>query len=177
MQLSCRRDYCISGFWSSCGFVPISERIGRATKEQTTLTTWIKSNPDYPSLFECCDDNSRARIVLDTNIVIDLCDKSCEETNAILHPLMDSYVVYYISKNVLTEIDSKCDANIRNSNREYAKSHFNVLNDIDEELYKRTLTELLDNKPSEPFSNTWFDISHIANFIELLLRVLDFDIQ
>lgn len=67
MQLSCRRDYGISDFWSSCGFVPVGECDGRAINEKTTLTKWIRTNVDYPNIFELSEGDSRIKVVLDTN--------------------------------------------------------------------------------------------------------------
>ncbi|MDO4460646.1 MAG: GNAT family N-acetyltransferase [Clostridia bacterium] len=162
MQLLCRRDYGLSDFWSSCGFVPVGERDGRSINEKTTLTKWIRTNADYPNIFELFEEEYRIKVVLDTNIVIDLCEQSFKETVALLNSEMDNYVIYCITKNVLTEIDSCDDAYVRNHHREYVISYFDIINDYDEMLYVSVLSELLAGKGFPQYSNSWYDLSHIA---------------
>ena len=81
-QLSCRRDYGLESFWTSLGFQPIGERDGRATREKTILTIWNRHNTEMQNLFSALykNEDSLAKVVLDTNVVIDL---YCSEPRSI----------------------------------------------------------------------------------------------
>lgn len=97
-QLSCRRDYGLESFWTSLGFQPIGERAGRATREKTILTIWNRHNPEMQNLFSALykNEDSLAKVVLDTNVVIDL---YCSEKRSIAlqQDFLREYVDYHIS--------------------------------------------------------------------------------
>ena len=77
------------------------------------------------------NEDSLAKIVLDTNVVIDL---YCSEQRSIAlqQDFLREYVDYHISPDVLSEINKQNDKAVRNDQREYAKSHFTILYGIDE---------------------------------------------
>ena len=163
LKLSCRRDYGIDGFWRSLGFVPIGEKTGRATKEETTLTVWIKTDPDSIDIFTYASlADSKKKIVLDTNIVIDMFIGNRAETQALLQPFLADYVSYYISPETFMEINSSDDKSSRNKQRDYIKQNFEAIQVYDPETYESVKTELLHFKNVDSFSNTGRDISHIA---------------
>lgn len=163
MQLACRRDYKIDGFWRAAGFMPIGERKGRATSEETTLTIWHRSNPDNPDLFtvNACDETTK-KVVLDTNIVIDLCENSDVESQALFQPFITNSVAFYITRDALTEINKKDNPSVRKKHMEFAKSTFEIINIYDEDLYLNAVNDLLLYKRKEVDTNTEYDISHIA---------------
>ena len=85
IKLNCRRDYNLEEFWKSLGFIPISEKPGKSVKNKTILTTWLKKHV-HDDLFSYQEENNLdSRIIanLDTNIVIDLCDNSNDESMAL----------------------------------------------------------------------------------------------
>lgn len=167
MQLSCRRDYNLENFWMSLGFTPIDERVGRSTTRTTVLTTWIRKNTECKDIFALLSevDKQRTQVVVDTNIVIDLYDGSNNETKTLTQSFLADYVEYRISKYVLDEINRNDDPNVRKSHRDFAKTQFTLTETTDSDLFKTVQADLLQRKPSLEFSNTWFDICHIADAI------------
>ena len=83
IQLACRRDYNLDKFWQKLGFSAVAEKAGRAVNERTILTIWVRENPGCKDLFASMAgaDTGKALVVLDTNIVIDLCDGDNNESN------------------------------------------------------------------------------------------------
>ena len=164
LQLSCRRDYGLKNFWHSLGFMPISERAGRAINYNTTLTTWVKNNPYCQNLFTTFSDikNDRACIVLDTNIVIDICQESNNESLALRQNFLIDYASFCISPIVLDEIDQNDDMTVRNAHREFAKGNFPILTTCSQAELEAITTEILSQNATREFSNTWYDISHVA---------------
>lgn len=167
MQLSCRRDYNLENFWMSLGFTPINEREGRATTRSTVLTTWIRRNTECKDIFALLSEleKQRTQVVLDTNIVIDLHDGSNDETKTLTQSFLVDYAEFRIARYVLDEINRNDNPNIRKAHRDYAMAQFALTEITDEDLFKKVQTDLLQHKPSVEFSNTWFDICHIADAI------------
>ena len=167
MQLSCRRDYNLENFWMSLGFTPIDERKGRATTRDTVLTTWIRRNTECQDIFALLSevDKQRTQVVVDTNIVIDLYDSSNNESQTLTQSFLASYAEFRITKYVLDEINRNDDPTVRKAHRNYAKAQFALTEAADSDLFKAVQNDLLQQKPSVEFSNTWFDICHIADTI------------
>lgn len=163
-ELYCRRDYGLENFWRNLGYVPISEKAGRAYKSSTTLTKWIRFNPENDNLFATISSHNmgKAKVVLDSNIVISLYDGSESEVSALKQNFLNSYVEYFVSKDVFNEIDRQGNAEIRNETRDFIKSQFSVIMQYDEQLYKEVQKNILSRKPTKEHSNTWYDISHIS---------------
>ena len=167
MQLSCRRDYNLENFWMSLGFTPIDERKGRATTRDTVLTTWIRRNTECQDIFALLSevDKQRTQVVVDTNIVIDLYDGSNNETKTLTQSFLAGYAEFRISKYALDEINRNDNPTVRKAHRDYAKAQFALTEPTDSDLFKTIQADLLLQKPSVEFSNTWFDICHIADAI------------
>lgn len=167
MQLSCRRDYSLENFWMSLGFTPIDERKGRATTRTTVLTTWIRRNTECKDIFALLSevDKQKTQVVVDTNIVIDLHDGNNNESKTLTQSFLAGYVEFRMSKYVLDEINRNDDPNVRKSHRDYAIAQFALIEANDSALFKAVQADLLQSKPSAEFSNTWFDICHIADAI------------
>lgn len=163
MQLACRRDYKIDDFWRAAGFMPIGERKGRAITEETTLTQWYRPNPDNPDLFSvyACDKTTK-KVVVDTNIVIDLCENSDAESQALFQPFITNDFAFYITRDSLSEINKNDNPTVRVKHIGFAKSAFEIINIYDENLYSNVLEDLLSRKGKSIGTNTGYDISHIA---------------
>lgn len=164
IQLACRRDYNLEKFWQKLGFSPVAEKVGRATKEHTILTIWVRDNPNCKDLFASLAgaETDKALVVLDTNIVIDLCEESNAETNLLLQTYLGTYAEFRTSKFVLNEINQNENETVRNKHRNYSKEHFPMLDNVDEEIFNRIKDDLLVRRSAPENSNTWFDIIHIA---------------
>ena len=167
IQLACRRDYQLEKFWQKLGFSAIGEKAGRAEKNRTVLTIWVRENPECRDLFAALSsaETDKALVVLDTNIVIDLCDGDDSESNYLLQNYLGTYAEFRITKYVFNEINQNNDAGIRNSHRNYAKEHYPTLENVDEDLFQNVKTELLGKRPAAENSNMWYDIVHIAQSV------------
>lgn len=167
LQLSCRRDYQLDRFWQSLGFTALAEREGRAVLSKSILTVWLKRNPDNPSLFDTTSPASTDKIqaVIDTNIVIDMCDGTNEEVNLLLQDYLNNYVSWYVSKAFFDEINQNENNTLRNRHREYAQNHCITIEEFNDDNTEEIRKTLLLHKPTEKYSNKWYDISHIASAI------------
>lgn len=167
MQLRCRRDYNMENLWMSLGFTPIDEQAGRATTHATVLTTWIRRNTECKDIFALLSevDRQRTQVVIDTNIVIDLYNGNNDESRTLTQSFLADYAEFRISKYVLDEINRNDDPIIRKSHRDYAKAQFPLTETTDNHMFETVRSDLLQRKPSPEFSNTWFDICHIADAV------------
>lgn len=167
IQLACRRDYHLEQFWQKLGFSAVAEKAGRATNDRTILTIWVRENPECKDLFVALEsaNTDKALVVLDTNIVIDLCDGDSNESNYLLQSYLGSYAEFRISRYVVNEINQNNDPTVRNKHRDYAKEHYPVLENIDEEVFQRVRGDLLQKRNAAEYSNTWYDIVHIAQAV------------
>lgn len=167
IQLACRRDYNLDNFWQKLGFSAVAEKAGRATKDRTILTIWVRENPNCKDLFASLAgaDTGKALVVLDTNIVIDLCDGDNNESNYLLQSYLGTYAEFRITKYVVNEINQSNDPAVRNKHRDYAKEHYPTLENVDEELFQRAKAALLEKRNAAENSNMWYDIVHIAQAI------------
>lgn len=166
LQLNCRRDYGISDIWKALGFTPLSEKPGRATRKNTTLTTWFRAHKqdDLFALAESQKNDKRIVAVLDTNIVIDLVDESVIESTQLLAPYLQALVKYKISPNVLHEIDTQPNPIIRKESRRTAKQ-FDIIDITESCEYKSISDYITKNISGETSSNTKYDISNISHAI------------
>lgn len=167
IQLACRRDYKLEKFWQKLGFSAVAEKTGRATKERTTLTIWVRDNPYCKDLFASLSgaDTGKALVVLDTNIVIDLCEGNDNESNYLLQNYLGTYAEFRITKDVVNEINQSNDPTVRNKHRDYAKEHYPVLENVDESLFQKVKEELLGKRHAVENSNMWYDIIHVAQAV------------
>ncbi len=163
-ELYCRRDYGLENFWHSLGFVPIAEKAGRAFKSETTLTTWIHYNPDHQNLFITLfpRNTGKAKVVLDSNIIISLYDGNGSEASALNQDFLNYYIEYFVSKDIFNEINKQENTRVRNETRDFIKNWFPVITQYDEQLYAQVKKSILELKPAKEYSNTWYDISHIS---------------
>lgn len=85
IELSCRDDYGINGFWNQLGFNIVQAREGRAVKELSVLHLF--RYPLQKSLLDIIDDiDTRPKVLLDASIVFDFDFESGEftEKNSLL---------------------------------------------------------------------------------------------
>ncbi len=164
IQLACRRDYNLERFWQKLGFSPVAEKAGRSVKEHTILTIWVRDNPNCKDLFASLAgaETGKVLVVLDTNIVIDLCEESNAESNLLLQNYLGAYAEFRTTKYVLSEINQNGNETVRNRHRDFSKEHFPVLDNVDEEIVNKIKDDLLTKRNAPENSNTWLDIVHIA---------------
>ena len=167
VRLACRRDYNLDRFWQKLGFSAVSEKAGRATKDRTILTIWVRENPDCKDLFASFSgvDSDKALVVLDTNIVIDLCDGDNNESNYLLQNYLGTYAEFQITKYVVNEINQNNNSAVRNKHRDFAKEHYPALDNVDDEIFQKVKATLLEKRNAVENSNMWYDVIHIAQAI------------
>lgn len=167
IQLACRRDYNIDSFWQKLGFSAVGEKTGRAVKNRTILTIWVKENQYCKNLFAQIKgtDDAKTLVVLDTNIVIDLCESDQLETNYLKQDYLATYADFRITRFLVNEINSCPNEATRNKHRTFAVSNYPMLDAVDDDLFNQVKDNLLSKKPCSDNSNTWYDIVHIAQSV------------
>ena len=117
--LSCRRDYNLSKFWSTLGFVAQGEREGRA-KEGSTLTEWCLSygKPDLFSILAEQQSEMNLCVVIDANIFFDLISDQCideggRESKALLADWLSNEMTICLTDEIRNEINRNSDAQSR----------------------------------------------------------------
>lgn len=167
LQLACRRDFHLEKFWQKLGFSAIGEKAGRATRARTILTIWVKENHECKDLFASLSEvaGRKSLVVLDTNIIIDLCDNSNTESSYLLQGYLGTYADFRITKYVASEINHSSNPNVRNRHRDYAVEHYFTLDNVDDALFQEVKNELLRKRFAVENSNMWYDIVHIAQAI------------
>ena len=117
--LSCRRDYNLSKFWSTLGFVAQGEREGRA-KEGSTLTEWWLSygKPDLFSILAEQQSEINLCVVIDANIFFDLTSDQCideggRESKALLADWLSNEMTICLTDEIRNEINRNPDAQSR----------------------------------------------------------------
>ena len=138
-EAKCRRDYNLNDFWKKAGFHVVSERAGRKM-EGSTLTVWRRTiiKEDLLDLIIQQASDEKTIAVLDTNIVISLCDDTESSTQCLLDPLIHEDVLLCITPELSNEINKKEDSVIRAKHLQYA-SRFQQLSatGIDGTLIKK----------------------------------------
>lgn len=162
--LYCRRDYNLSRFWEKLGFIAITEKDGRATRKNTILTNWRKVNYRYSNLFDT-DNKSDGRIAVavDSNIIIGICSNECSEVKALSNDYLNNYIKYFVTRFAYIEFDRSENTINRRINKNYANSFCETVDcDEDSAEFKNIVDELVGLKSVEIYSNSWYDVKHIA---------------
>lgn len=123
IQLSCRRDYGLEGFWQGCGFHPVGERVGRGA-DRMKLTLWWFDH-GHPTLFSLAAEKTtddRLQVVLDANVFFDLLDSADsdrrEESNALLSDWLSDSIELCLTPEIYNEINRAKDEDRRQRSRE-----------------------------------------------------------
>ena len=162
MEARCRRDYCLDEFWKKAGFNVVKERSGRKT-EGSILTVWRRTmiKEDLLDLIIQQSSEDRVIAVLDTNIIIALCDDANSSVQCLLDDKIRSDVLYCITPEMANEINKKEDDSIRAKHLQFI-SRFQQLNasSIDSDLAE-TISKKIDKKQTHIE-----DVRHIVYCIQ-----------
>lgn len=98
--LWCRRDFSVSKFWPRLGFVAIYDKAGKSVTG-STLTFWWH---DYchPNLFTSIQEkelDEKIRVVIDSNVFIDLYDRLNEESQALAADWLQSSIDVFLNND------------------------------------------------------------------------------
>jgi predicted nucleic acid-binding protein/GNAT superfamily N-acetyltransferase len=109
--LSCRRDFEASKTWPRLGFHASRERMGRGNPP-SELVIWHLDH-GHPDLFSESIDEDRVKVVIDTNIFLDLMDESDEESLGLLADWLEPLVSLCYTPELLTDLSRCEDADVR----------------------------------------------------------------
>lgn len=136
IELSCRDDYGLSGFWSSLGFKIINTRPGRATVQPSTLQIYRYAL--QKSLSDIIDEESKKiKIALDSCIIFSQTDSDSihhREFDALLE--LRSEIEFYISPHVFEEISRQKNPNIKQVSLNYAHTFLKMSSEHESMLRK-----------------------------------------
>ena len=167
IEARCRRDYNLDDFWKQCGFHVTNEKPGRSLAG-THLKIWQRKiqTLDMLYLVQKAEAAKKLVAVLDTNIIIELCDDPTGNASCLYEASIADYVTYQITPECLDEISLKADVNSR-------KKHLEFVN-----RYSCTASSLLDKDltPSlmerfDPLGSHKADIRHLAHCIDASVDV------
>ena len=161
VEARCRRDYGLDAFWKKAGFHVANEKPGRS-QTGSVLTIWQRpiQTVDLFYLAQQAEAEKKLTAVLDTSIVIELCDEpngaaSCLEDNT-----LSDYVTYLVTPECADEINTKNDEIIR-------KKHLSFVNRYHQtairENFDKTANELFLRY--DPVHAHEADIRHLSHCI------------
>lgn len=121
--LKCRRDYNLSGFWSSLGFIARNDIEGRA-KGTTMLTKWWMDfgHPDLFSLSINEHLQSKSCVVIDANIFYGIYsnEREDDEAKSLVADWIPENIELCLTDEIYNEIDRRNNIDERKKNRRLA---------------------------------------------------------
>lgn len=159
------RDFPAAKHWPKLGFVPVADRPGKSASGHL-LTTWVYSF-DQPTLFAAvAEEDTRARAVLDANILYDLQDYADEHHRgmaALSAAWLSTEVEFCLTTEVYVEIDRSSSAENRDRRRKFAQ-HYTVLS-TDESEEQRVWEDLRPLFPPTLSVSDRSDLRHLAKAV------------
>lgn len=124
IEACCRRDYGLDAFWKNAGFHVVGERPGRS-QAGTILTIWQRQIQtfDLLSIAQEAEAADKLTAVLDTTIVIELCDEQNGASCCLEDDTISEYVTYLVTPECADEINKKNDIVIRKKHLEFANRY------------------------------------------------------
>ncbi|MGV8056926.1 MAG: GNAT family N-acetyltransferase [Smithellaceae bacterium] len=121
--LKCRRDYGLSGLWSSLGFIARDDVSGRA-KERTLLTKWWM-NFGHPNLFSISINEhlqNKSCVVIDANIFYGIYsnEKEDDEAKSLVADWIPESIELCLTDEIFNEINRRANLEERTQNRKRA---------------------------------------------------------
>lgn len=151
IEFSCRRDYNLSGMWSSFNFIPKLERKGRS-KEGHPLTVWQLEH-ECPPLIKILVEqkiSSKIKVALDANIFFDFIndDRESKESKYLLDDWLLEEVELCLTDEIFVEIDRNQDSYSRESARKYV-NNFTFLPSSDIQIIHSSLGQIFPEPETE----------------------------
>ena len=158
IEVSCRRDYALDELWKRNGFYVVREKPGRST-HGSILTVWRRNIQERDLLFLAHEKESEDKLiaVLDTNIIIELCDTPDNGAVCLLDDSLSDYVIYQVTPECRAEINQNPNAASRNRHLGFANRYSLLQSNSEfEELLGRLKLRF------DPNDNHKADIRHLA---------------
>lgn len=137
----CRPDWDANAMWPHLGFVPLASVKGRAASG-SELTSW-RLDFGHGDLFSAqVEETTALKVVLDTNIVLDLgLPRSGEESQVLEAPWLSGEVLFCTTNGVHNEVNQHPDQAVRKRLLSTVSSYAN--------LYRREHEPLVREKSDE----------------------------
>jgi len=162
IRLSCRRDFAANWLWPRLGFVPIAEKRGRSQAgHRLTIWQYILAESNQPDIFCSKVLPEALDAVLDAQIFFDLEEpsrKASEPSKALLADFLVDLLEFWVTNEILVEIDRNENARQRDRQRQRAESHIVPHNQQVAEHYANELGAILPRRTDSQKS----DILHLA---------------
>ena len=164
IELKCRRDYGLAGFWESQGFVALDDTPGRGG-DGAELTMWWFDN-GHPTLFSLAAQQRASETLvaaIDANVLYDLQDESrttAEDSRALLADWVQGMISLWVTTEVYSDMNRCKDSSQRRSRRRFAES-FQKLScqEHEKEAIENRLKRLLPEPKDE---RDLSDMRHLA---------------
>ena len=171
IRLSCRRDYAANGVWPKFGFVPIGERRGRSRAgHRLTIWQYNLAESDQLGIFRSKVVPEALDIALDAQVFFDFEEPSrtaSEPSRALLADFLVDALEFWVTDEILVEINRNENVTERNMQRQRAESHIVPHNQQVAEHYATVLGNILPGRTDSQKS----DILHLAKTAASNVRV------
>ncbi|MFA7419703.1 MAG: GNAT family N-acetyltransferase [Melioribacteraceae bacterium] len=164
IRVSCREEYEASKVWEKLGFVCEFEKAGKKRTGSRLFIWWYDFN--HPDLFTIKQENKKTRVVLDSNIVIDLMNKVSQRnmsSHALLSDWLAEDVEYCYTEQLKNDISHQKDLSLRQATSEFI-TQFKLLKNNTDSLQK-TVTEIKSIYNKRLTLREESDIRHLARTI------------
>lgn len=162
VEARCRRDYGLDAFWKNAGFHVAGECPGRS-QEGSILTIWQRQIQtfDLLSMAQEAEAADKLTAVLDTTIVIELCDEQNGASSCLEDDTISEYVTYLVTPECADEINKKNDIVIRKKHLEFANRYPKTQV---KDTFVSTLASLYEQFDAEHAHEV--DVRHLAHCID-----------
>lgn len=162
VEARCRRDYRLDAFWKNAGFHVAGECPGRS-QAGSILTIWQRQIQTFDLLSIAQEAEAAVKLtaVLDTTIVIELCDEQNGASSCLEDDTISEYVTYLVTPECADEINKKNDIVIRKKHSEFANRYPRTQV---KDTFVSTLASLYEQFDAEHAHEV--DVRHLAHCID-----------
>ena len=155
IRLRCRRDFPANDMWSKLGFIALDDKPGRSKKGHLlTLWCFTLAPDDQLGLFQIKTSDETLDVIIDAQIFFDF-DKPDSDVSkpskSLLSDFLTDSIDFWITDELLNEIDRNDDSKQRKRSRERVQQFFQVNPDPRlVEKFDKLLREILpSHSPSQ----------------------------
>lgn len=165
IEVRCRSDYGISRMWPRLGFEFIRNKRGRA-KSGSELTVWFYKFDVEDFFYDMMpqqEDDDLTWAILDANIIFKLADPdniTSEEALALTSDTVSAYTRYFVTPEMLVEIERKKNAREKQCSSEFLSNFERIETKRNPyESYRKELSSIWENTKSDRDRS---DLNHVA---------------
>lgn len=164
IRVSCREEYEASKVWEKLGFVCENEKAGKKKTGSRLFIWWYDFN--HPDLFTIDKESEKTKVVLDSNIFIDLMNKVNQRnisSHALLSDWLSEDVEYCYTEQLKNDISHQKDQSLRQATSEFI-TQFRLLKNNSVSL-NQTISEIKSIYNKKLSLREESDIRHLARTI------------